>query len=117
MYCYFSDEFECCLAGYPGHPPNKQHKQVGGDWMQWTTDVIEPVRLPKGRHIYYMNATSAGMSGSPIYCYNKKQGGNSHAYAIGVHVGGAQANWAVPICYHMQTSCQRRKGPGTNFNY
>ena len=55
----------------------------------------------------YLDATTGGQSGSPLYFMEKKSG-QLNAFVIGVHVGGEKdiANYAVPISYSMRTSSQ-----------
>ena len=60
---------------------------------------INPSRLPHGRHLLYMDTTTKGISGSPLYKFDPDM---KKALAIGVHVGGNRdtGNAAVPLWYH-----------------
>ena len=80
-------------VGSPGYPPA----------TQWVGKNIDAQRLKNGRHILYRDATSQGMSGSPLYYIDEKE---NKAIVVGVHVGGNRiiGNCAVPICYHMDTA-------------
>ena len=55
-------------TGYPGMP-NIVNSGKPGDppGTQWQTPDISPQRLKDGRHLLYMDATTKGMSGSPLY--------------------------------------------------
>ena len=99
------------FIGYPGRPRNKEQRHEGVPGYpfgtQWVVDGVQPSRLHKGQHLMYLDATTGGQSGSPLYFIEKIQG-DIKAYVIGVHVGGEKdiANYAVPISYSMQTSSQ-----------
>ena len=81
--------------GCPGYPP----------LTQWYIDGVAPSRLKDGRHLLYLDATSGGNSGSPLYHYDTNM---NIAYALAVHVGhDFTANMAVPIEYHLETSTKR----------
>ena len=81
--------------GRPGYPP----------LTQWYIDGVAPSRLKDGRHLLYLDATSGGNSGSPLYHYDTNM---NIAYALAVHVGhDFTANMAVPIEYHLETSTKR----------
>ena len=85
-------------AGKPGDPPG----------TQWQTPDINPQRLKDGRHLLYMDATTKGNSGSPLYILQTVQS-EKKAYVVAVHVGsngskanGGKGNCAVPLCLHME---------------
>ena len=83
--------------GYPGVPPiNQQVQGTPGfpSGSQWLTTRIRPQRLEDGNFFMYMDPTSSGQSGSPLYTRI-----NSRLYVIGVHVGGIveKGNFAIPI--------------------
>ena len=99
------------FIGYPGRPQNREQRHEGVPGYpfgtQWVVDGVQPSRLHKGQHLMYLDATTGGQSGSPLYFIEKNQD-EIKAYVIGVHVGGEKdiANYAVPISYSMQTSSQ-----------
>ena len=95
------------FLGYPGLPKKEQrHEGVPGYpfGTQWVVDGVQPSRLYKGQHLMYLDATTGGQSGSPLY-FIEKSLGQLNAFVIGVHVGGEQdiANYAIPISYNMPT--------------
>ena len=111
-------------TGYPGLPlyPNKTLKQVvpilnagkPGDppGSQWQTPKISPCRLKDGRHILYMDATTPGNSGSPLYFMREEQS-EKKAYVLAVHVGSSsegKGNCAVPLCRHMEIDTEFSAG-------
>ena len=71
---------------------------------QWVVDGVRPSRLHNGQHLLYLDATTGGQSGSPLY-FIEKNLGQLNAFVIGVHVGGEQdiANYAIPMSYNMPT--------------
>ena len=76
-------------------------------------DAVAPSRLKDGRHLLYLDATTGGNSGSPLYQYDPKL---NTAFALAVHVGHSDwvANMAVPIEYHIDTSMKRLPSATTN---
>ena len=64
------------------------------------------MRQNRGHHLEYMDATSGGNSGSPLYLI-KDEGSQKEAYVVGVHVGciGSKSedkgNCAVILSRHM----------------
>ena len=78
--------------GFPGYPPS----------TQWKGSKIHVQRLWKRRHLLYGEAAGKGMSGSPLYFIDKRDG---KALVVGIHVGGSETlgNLAVPISYHKKT--------------
>ena len=79
-----------CNSGYPGDRRG----------TQWIVEHLHVNRLWKGRHLLYREATSKGMSGSPVYFMD---GNGEKAFVVAVHVGGFArlTNYAVPISQHM----------------
>ena len=90
------------FLGYPGEPEKGQrYDGVPGypKGTQWVVDGVQPCRLHKGKHLMYLDATTGGQSGSPLY-FIEKILGQLKAFVIGVHVGGTgriHFNSAVPI--------------------
>ena len=78
--------------GVPGYPPI----------TQWVGENIAAIRLRKGRHLLYRDATSPGQSGSPLYYIDEDK---KKAFVVATHVGGNRiiGNSAVPISNHMKT--------------
>ena len=59
------------------------------------------MRAKHGRFLLYMDTTTKGNSGSPVYTFDIT---GSKALVVGVHVAGHHvANTAVPIMYYMST--------------
>ena len=92
-------------VGYFGYPPG----------TQWIIEEIPVQRLPEGSHLLYRKATASGMSGSPLFFFDKNQ---KKAIVVGVHVGGSKiiANCAIPISYHMETTRTWRKKSSSTGN-
>ena len=92
------------FLGYPGIADEKQNGvpyHLFG--TQWKVNNIIPTRLHQGGHLLYMNSTSNGVSGSPLYKINPD---TKQALAIGVHVGGGRVMGyaAVPLSYHFKNA-------------
>ena len=82
-------KWEGKVSGSPGDPP----------YTQWIGENLHVQRLWKGSHLLYKDATSKGMSGSPLYFMD---GNNENAFVVAVHVGGQfLTNYAVPLSFHM----------------
>ena len=100
-------------AGYPGMPNDVNAGKPGDPpGTQWQTPDISPQRLKDGRHLLYMDATTKGMSGSPLYIL-KEEKSAVNAFVVAVHVGsngskalGGKGNCAVPLCRHMEIDAE-----------
>ena len=88
------------ILGYPRREENKTGGPGDPPGTQWIVEHLHVHRLWKGRHLLYREATSKGMSGSPVYFMD---GNSKKAFVVGVHVGGSArlTNCAVPISQHL----------------